>query len=285
MSITEEKLPILGLNKVENCAEANNRGFVAFVYLWSDAKTNRKYIGVHKGSVNDGYVCSSTVMMAEYKQRPADFTREILFEGSRAECYAKEHELLKEVNARYNPDYYNQTNGGEKWYLPTPPKVFVEQTIVLFRGTVVYHGAETMQFHEQNYLSTTDEALPFFALHALMRKQGIDWFTSEPGRMQIKKPLKPEHKKKISETMKKTNLRRRGQRTGLYHWKDKKNGPHTHSWMVTTSNDFTIVENLKDWCRTVGVPYSAIIGKIRYNSWPYVAGRNLNIQSIRRYSK
>lgn len=285
MTILEEKLPILGLSKVENCAEANNRGFVAFVYRWSDKKTGRKYIGVHTGKQSDDYVCSSKVMLAEYKQRPADFSREILFEGSRPECYAKEHELLTAVNARYNSEYYNQTNGGVDWYLPHPPKEYVKQTIVLFRGTVVYRGRETWQFHETNYLSTTDEALPFFALHALMRKQGIDWFTAEQGEVQVKAPLKPGHKKKISESMKKAKLHNRGKKTGQWHWKDKKNGPHTHSWMITTANDFTIVENLKEWCRTVGVPYSAIIGKIRYNSWPYMARSNLNIQSIRRYSK
>ena len=31
----------------------------AFVYCWTDHKTNKLYVGVHKGSINDGYICSS----------------------------------------------------------------------------------------------------------------------------------------------------------------------------------------------------------------------------------
>ena len=38
----------------------------AFVYCWTDHKTNKIYIGSHKGDVNDGYVCSSKYMMEEY---------------------------------------------------------------------------------------------------------------------------------------------------------------------------------------------------------------------------
>lgn len=41
----------------------------AFVYVWTDTGTNKIYVGVHKGDSNDGYVCSSKYMKAEYKKR------------------------------------------------------------------------------------------------------------------------------------------------------------------------------------------------------------------------
>ena len=54
----------------------------AFVYCWTDVKTNKLYIGSHKGTVNDGYVCSSKLMLQEYTKRPQDFTRQIVAEGN-----------------------------------------------------------------------------------------------------------------------------------------------------------------------------------------------------------
>jgi hypothetical protein len=49
-----------------------------FIYIWRDRKHNRYYIGSHWGTVDDGYICSSTWMMQAYKKRPQDFKRKIL---------------------------------------------------------------------------------------------------------------------------------------------------------------------------------------------------------------
>jgi hypothetical protein len=49
-----------------------------FVYIWRDCLAKRFYIGSHKGNVDDGYICSSTRMLAEYRKRPDDFKRRIL---------------------------------------------------------------------------------------------------------------------------------------------------------------------------------------------------------------
>ncbi len=150
----------------------------------------------------------------------------------------------------------------------------------------VYRVSGDWPFHEQSYLKTPADALENYAeLHKDMRRFGIDWFSPTSSKGLSRKPLTAEHKRSITVGMLRSKqLWNRGKRTGAYHWRDKKQKPHEHEWAITTSNDFLIVKNLKDWCRTVGVPYSAIIGKIRYDSFPYVAGRNLNIQSIRRYS-
>jgi hypothetical protein len=88
----------------------------AFLYQWIDKTTNKKYIGIHKGAVDDGYICSSKVMLEEYVKRPMDFQREILYLGSFDDMVMKETELLKNVNAAKNPEYYNMHNGDGNFY-------------------------------------------------------------------------------------------------------------------------------------------------------------------------
>jgi len=147
-----------------------------------------------------------------------------------------------------------------------------------------YRVSNNWQWHEQNYLKTPSDSQQNYAeLHRDMRKYGIDWFQQTSKQ---KRPMTEEHKRSITVGMLRSKrIWHRGKKTGLYHHRGKSKKPHEHEWAITTSDDFRIVTNLKEWCRTVGVPYSAIIGKIRYNSWPYMARSNLNIQSIRRYSK
>ena len=78
----------------------------AFVYSWSDHKTAKIYVGVHKGSQTDGYVCSSKPMMVEYRKRPTDFTRQIIAEGTLNDCAVLEvaiiKQLLKDKESCYN---------------------------------------------------------------------------------------------------------------------------------------------------------------------------------------
>jgi hypothetical protein len=74
-----------------------------------------QYIGVHRGTINDGYVCSSKSMLSEFKKRPEDFSRRILCLGSFAEMLAEEERLLSEINAVDNPLFYNKSNGNKKF--------------------------------------------------------------------------------------------------------------------------------------------------------------------------
>lgn len=70
------------------------------------------YIGVHRGTFDDGYICSSKSMLKEYHQRPQEFKREILHVVVDYPS-AREIEicLLESVNAKSNTYYYNRTNG------------------------------------------------------------------------------------------------------------------------------------------------------------------------------
>ena len=82
----------------------------AFVYCWTNTQNNMLYIGVHKGTPDDGYVCSSKIMLEEYKRSPQNFKRVILTSGSIDDMRAMESTILKSVDAANNPRYYNQHN-------------------------------------------------------------------------------------------------------------------------------------------------------------------------------
>lgn len=78
-----------------------------FVYLWFDRKHKRYYIGCHWGTIDDGYVCSSSWMMQAYPKRKEDFKRRIVKTGLTRECmYIEEQRYLdmikpEEIKIRY----------------------------------------------------------------------------------------------------------------------------------------------------------------------------------------
>ncbi len=82
----------------------------AFVYCWTDHETGKLYVGSHKGSDDDGYVCSSKYMLEEYMQRRQDFTRQIIATGSDEDMRQFETTLLNAVNAKNDEQFYNRSN-------------------------------------------------------------------------------------------------------------------------------------------------------------------------------
>ena len=96
-----------------------------FVYIWFDRKHKRYYIGCHWGSVDDGYICSSSWMKKAYKNRPQDFKRRVLKSDIqyRPDMYVEEQrwlnmikdEEIKPINPR--PRYYNLNKSvGNLWH-------------------------------------------------------------------------------------------------------------------------------------------------------------------------
>ena len=83
----------------------------AFLYCWTDHATNQLYIGWHKGTVDDGYICSSKYMKEQYNQRPDDFTREIVAFGTTKDITNLETLLLRSVDAKNDDQFYNRHNG------------------------------------------------------------------------------------------------------------------------------------------------------------------------------
>lgn len=82
----------------------------SFVYCWTDHRTKKLYIGSHKGSVDDKYVCSSKPMLKEYKCRPLDFTRTIIAQGAEEDIRKLETKLLIAFDAAADDQFYNLHN-------------------------------------------------------------------------------------------------------------------------------------------------------------------------------
>lgn len=87
----------------------------AFTYCWTDRETNKLYIGAHKGQTDDGYVCSSKLMLQEYAIRKDDFTREIIAHGSWEGMLSFETTLLQGFDVRNDEGFYNKHNGEGKF--------------------------------------------------------------------------------------------------------------------------------------------------------------------------
>jgi hypothetical protein len=86
----------------------------AFVYMWIDRSNDMKYIGKHKGTLDDGYVCSNTLMLEAYEERPQDFSRTILAWGTDQEISELETILLLSLKAARGSMYYNLSDNLRK---------------------------------------------------------------------------------------------------------------------------------------------------------------------------
>lgn len=81
-----------------------------FVYIWYDRKHKRYYIGMHWGTENDGYVCSSNWMRDSFKRRPEDFKRKIIekIDSNRKDLYEREKYWLSFIKEEeLGKKYYN----------------------------------------------------------------------------------------------------------------------------------------------------------------------------------
>ena len=86
--------------------------YEAYLYRWTVNSTGKKYIGWHKGLADGHYLHSG-----EDKQFAIDFAKgdnlgEVLDFGNCYEMATKENEMLLEVDAKNNLEYYNGSNGG-----------------------------------------------------------------------------------------------------------------------------------------------------------------------------
>ena len=107
-------------NIVEEVFAKSPNQYQGYTYEYTDLDTDRKYIGVHKGCVTDSYKHSSR--NAEFNKIFQDSTSRLKYEvlsyGTFREMLNFEHKLLKEVNAKDNPQYFNKTNGVQQYMTP-----------------------------------------------------------------------------------------------------------------------------------------------------------------------
>ena len=89
----------------------------AFIYLWFDTKNRMFYLGSHKGTPDDAYTHSSTVMESFTKTSiPSYMRRRILAMGTHEEMIELETKLLGNRKEKCWDKYYNVTVA-----FPPPP--------------------------------------------------------------------------------------------------------------------------------------------------------------------
>jgi len=84
----------------------------SFVYRWTNTTLGKIYIGWHKGSEDDGYICSSVSeqFWEDYKNPSYKWKREILFRGTMPECQLFESQLLDSIDITSDDIYNNRNN-------------------------------------------------------------------------------------------------------------------------------------------------------------------------------
>jgi len=82
----------------------------AFVYILVNKDNDRYYVGYHKGTTEDGYVCSSqNYEFWEDYESSMNFERYYVYFGTKEECKDRESELLS--TAFCDAKSYNFSNG------------------------------------------------------------------------------------------------------------------------------------------------------------------------------
>lgn len=84
-----------------------NKDYSGFVYRWINIRNNKKYIGSHYGSTDDGYTGSGIHFKRAYKIEPENFQRLILeyVLGEYSQLQAAEQRWIDSIDI--NEQYYN----------------------------------------------------------------------------------------------------------------------------------------------------------------------------------
>lgn len=84
----------------------------SFVYKWTNLTLQKIYIGWHKGSEFDGYICSSSSekFWNDFKNPDYEWKREILYRGLMKECQSLESKLLDDLDIKSEFVYNNKNN-------------------------------------------------------------------------------------------------------------------------------------------------------------------------------
>ena len=89
-------------------------GYAAFYYEWYNATTDMTYGGKHNGHVGDGYNHSSQnpIMNEDFQNMEHEWHYSVLHYGSEKDITNIERNILKSMEAKTNPKWYNLNNGG-----------------------------------------------------------------------------------------------------------------------------------------------------------------------------
>lgn len=180
-----------------------------FVYIWYDKKHERYYIGCHWGTLDDGYICSSTWMKQGYNHRPTDFKRKILKRNIlKEQLHEEEYKWLRLIKAHeLGTKYYNLHNHNfghwstcENKHLTVREKLS-EASKKLHQDPAYkqkyMEGRKKMPAHTPEQIAKIAEAN-----RGKKRSEETRRKISESNKGKIMGPLSDEHRKKVSEALK-----------------------------------------------------------------------------------
>lgn len=203
----------------------------AFVYCWTDHLTNKLYVGSHKGTTDDGYICSSKLMMEEYKKRPYDFTRQIVAEGIFDDIRKLEAKILDSADVRNDPMFYNQHNGNGDFHLKGHTEEYKKSQSILLTGKKKSDTSKMGRY----------ERTPEIRKRLSESKIGI------------KRPMSAETKIKLRISIKEYNVRTGGHQLGTkrnQRTKDAISKANSKEWYLTYPDGKSeIISNLTKFCK------------------------------------
>jgi hypothetical protein len=84
----------------------------SFVYRWTNLTLGKIYVGWHKGTEDDGYICSSssTQFWQDFNNSNYKWQRDILFKGSMPQCQLYESQILDSLDITSDKIYNNKNN-------------------------------------------------------------------------------------------------------------------------------------------------------------------------------
>ena len=107
--------------------------YAGFIYEWTNIVNGKKYIGSHKGRIDDGYMGSGRLFRAAVKKHGSEnFVRKILeFVADKGMVFDREQYYLDMFSCASDPNYYNilpKARGGfadptahsDEWLVHTP---------------------------------------------------------------------------------------------------------------------------------------------------------------------
>jgi len=168
----------------------------AFLYNWTDTRENKLYVGWHKGSIDDGYICSSKIMLEEYNKRPHDFIRQIIAFGASSDMVSLEATILKSINAKMSDDFYNMHNGHGNFYF----KGHTEETKNKLRGPKTKEHRLNLS---KNHANVSGENNPMFGtMGGFYNKRHSAETKEKMSKIALGKPKTKEHRLNLSKAKK-----------------------------------------------------------------------------------
>jgi len=191
----------------------------SFVYIWRNLTNGCKYVGYHKGSIDDGYVSSSSNQRFwnDYFNRLHDWKREIIFEGTQEECLKYEQDYLKSIDLS-SDEWYNNARGAEI--------IFTQEVRDKIRN---HHLGKSSGMLGKNHSDETKRTLQIKLKNIIHTKE----WNKKVGESLKGKKKSDEHRKNLS-LAKKDCVNEKNRDNKLYHFFNIK----TKELVVSTKYDF-----------------------------------------------